>query len=173
LDTRQRADAAMTNAPEPAAHETRAGLAPAVIQLPDLTARDLPRKPKRRRGHVDHFRTDDDEHAELAARAGAAGLSVDAYCRMKTLGDPGPRSRRSLPTKDSLLRAQEITAINRAGNLFNQGIRALNDIRLTAHAVTGRDRLADEIEATRKLLQEAMPVLMAALAAVIGDDREG
>ena len=45
------------------------------------------------RGHVDHFRTDDAEHAELAARARDAGLSVDAFCRLKTLGDPGPRSQ--------------------------------------------------------------------------------
>ena len=92
---------------------------------------------------------------------------------MQTLGDAGPRSRRSPPTKDSLLRAQEITAINRAGNLLNQGIRALHDIRQAAQVVTNRDRLADEIEATRKLMEEAMPFLMAALAAVIGDDREG
>ena len=123
--------------------------------------------------HVDHFRTDDDEHAELAARARDAGLSVDAFCRMKTLGDPGPRSRRSQPTKDSQLRAQEITAINRVGNLFNQGIRALHDIRQAAPEVTGRDRLADEMEAARALLQAAMPMLAEALAAVIGDDREG
>jgi len=162
----------MTGAPEQF-EEARAGAVPLVIHLPDQSQPVPPKKPKRKRVHVDHFRTDDDEHAELAARARDAGLSVDAFCRMKTLGDHGPRSRRSQPTKDSQLRAQEITAINRVGNLFNQGIRALHDIRQAAPEVTGRDRLADEMEAARALLQAAMPMLAEALAAVIGDDREG
>ena len=165
----------MTAAPESAAVETRASATPAVIHLPDQsqTLAAAKKQPKRQRRHVDHFRTDDDEHAELAARARDAGLSVDAYCRMKTLGEPGPRSRRTQPTKDSQLRAQEITAINRAGNLVNQGIRALHESARSAPAAGRRDRLADEMAAANALLQEAMPVLMAALAAVVGDDREG
>jgi hypothetical protein len=162
----------MTDAPEPATAETRTGASSAVIQLPDLSQPEK-KQPKRQRPHVRQTRYSDEELAEFEARARAAGLSDGAYTRVSTIGSAGPRARRAPPTKDSQMRAQEITAINRVGNLVNQGIHALNDIRLTAPAATGRDRLADEIEATRKLLQDAMPVLNAALAAVIGDDREG
>ena len=163
----------MTDAPDAAAGETRAGAVPAVIHLPGQMQPVAPEKkrPKRQRRHVDHFRTDDAEHAELIARAQAAGLSVDAFCRSMTLGDAGARSRRSQPTMDSRLRAQQITAINRAGNLVNQGIRALHEIRQAAAEASGRDRLADEMEAARKLLEGAIPPLMEALQAVLGDDR--
>jgi hypothetical protein len=147
--------------------------APPVIQLPHMPLPTEKKRPKRQRGHVDHFRTDAAEHAELAARAAAAGLSVDAFCRLMTLGDPGPRSRRTQPTENSRLRATHITAINRAGNLVNQGIHALNEIKRTAPEAVERDRLAYELEATRKLLEKAMPALNDALAAVLGDDRQG
>jgi hypothetical protein len=146
--------------------------APAVIHLPHVPPPDAAKKrPKRQRGHVDHFRTDDAEHAELAARAREAGLSVDAFCRLKTLGDAGPRSKRALPTETSRLRAHHITAINRVGNLVNQGVYALNRID---PEIAARDRLADEVAAARALLQAAMPALREALAAVLsGDDSQG
>src|SRR5580704_11821106 len=119
-------------APEHSAEPAPARDAPAVIHLPHVpppaAAPAEKKRPKRNRGHVDHFRTNDEEHAELAARAQAAGLSVDAFCRLKTLGDAGPRSKRALPTETSRLRAQHVTAINRVGNLVNQGIYALNRI---------------------------------------------
>ena len=162
----------VTGEPE-AVGETRAGAVPTIIHLPDLSQQPVAAKkqPKRQRRHVDHFRTDDDEHAELAARARDAGLSVDAFCRMKTLGDPGPRSRRSQPTMDSRARAQHITAINRVGNLVNQGVRALHEIRQAAPEITGRDRLADAMEAVRSQLEAANAGLAEAQAAAIGDDR--
>jgi hypothetical protein len=148
--------------------------APSVIHLPYLPPPDdLPgkkKRPKRQRGHVDHFRTDDTEHAELAARAREAGLSVDAYCRLKTLGDPGLRSKRAQPTAASRQRAEQITAINRVGNLINQGIHALNETAMRAPEAGSRDRLADEIAAMRELLQSAIPALNAALAAAVWDD---
>lgn len=151
-----------------------AGEAPAVIYLPDMSPTPEKKRPRRQRAHVDHFRTTAEEHAELAARAREAGLSVDAFCRLKTLGDPGERSRRSPPTENSRLRAQHITAINRVGNLVNQGIRALHDTARQAPEAGDRDRLADEIAATRELLEATLPELREALAVVIaGDDREG
>jgi hypothetical protein len=163
----------MTDALDP--EPSPANEAPDVIYLPHAPPPEIEKKrPKRQRRHVDHFRTDDAEHAELAARAREAGLSVDAYCRLKTLGDPGARSKRALPTTASRQRAQHITAINRAGNLVNQGIHALHVIELEMPEAGSRDRLADEIAALRELLQSAIPALRDALAAVISDDvREG
>jgi hypothetical protein len=155
--------------------EAPAGQAPPVIHLPHLPPPAMPEKkqPKRQRRHVDHFRTDDAEHAELLARAGEAGLSVDAYCRLKTLGDAGARSKRAQPTETSRLRAAHVTAINRVGNLVNQGIRALHDTARRAPEGGDRDRLAEEIAATLVLLETTLPALREALAAVLGDDREG
>lgn len=114
------------------------------------------KKPNRQRRHDDHFRTSDEEHAALIELAQAAGLSVDAFCRMKTLGEPGPRSRRQLPTGDSRERAKALAALNHIGGNLNQGFRALNEIALTAPAVDHRDRLAYEIEMLRKELAKGL-----------------
>lgn len=147
--------------------DTAAAIPPAVIILPPPAAKQ---QPKRKRNHVDHFRTDDDEHAELAEMAREAGLSVDAFCRLKIFGDPGPRSRRSRPTPESRLHADAVIAVNRVGNLVNQGIYALNETALKAPEVAGsRDRLADEIAYARALLSSAVPALHTALAGLLGE----
>jgi hypothetical protein len=143
----------MSNTPSPSA----------VIELP--AAAIAAKKPNRRRHHFAHFRTDDSEHAELAARARQAGLSVDAFCRLKTLGKAGARSRRSGPTEESRLKAQHLAALNKVGNNFNQGTRALNEIAIAAHEGMSSDRLADEISAVRQLLQSVVPALNDTLAA--------
>src|SRR4051794_32994718 len=147
---------------------------------PSTTAPAAKKQPNRQRRHVDHFRTSDEEHAELAARAAAAGLSVDAFCRLKTLGEPGPRSRRRLPTGDSRERAKALAALNHIGGNLNQGFRALNEIALAAPATTYRDRLAFEIEMLRKELAKELDALTPALEAVrdafgsgAADDSEG
>jgi hypothetical protein len=167
--------ARMTDALDPHPEPAPASDAPDVIYLPHVPPPEIGKKrPKRQRRHVDHFRTDDVEHAELAARAREAGLSVDAYCRWKTLGDPGARSKRAQPTEASRLKAAHVTAINRAGNLVNQGIHALHVIELEAPEAETRDRLADELEAVRKLLESAIPALVEALhVAAFGDVRKG
>jgi len=90
-----------------------------------------------------------------------------------TLGSPGPRSRRTQPTAASRLRFEYVTAINRVGNLFNQGIRSLHEIRQTAPEARERDRLAYELEALRKDFEKGLGELSLALAAVTHDDREG
>jgi hypothetical protein len=146
--------------------------APAVIHLPHVPLPDTEKKrPKRQRGHVEQFRTDDEEHAALMILAHEAGLSLGAYYRRELIGIAGARSKRALPTETSRLRAQHLTAINRIGNLVNQGIYALNRID---PETAGRDRLADEVAAARELLQAAMPALREALAAVLsGDDCQG
>jgi len=147
----------------------------------DMPAAAAPKKPpKRQRRHVDHFRTTDAEHAELSARATAAGLSVDAFCRLMTLGDPGPRSRRRLPTGDTRQRAQAIAALNHIGGNLNQGFRALNEIALAAPSAVERDRLAYELETLRRQFTQGMDALLLALDIArdafgpgSADDREG
>jgi hypothetical protein len=78
--------------PDGAEMETRAGLLADVIYLPDLSPRPpvAKKNAKRRRAHVERFRTNDEEHAELDRRARDAGLSVNAYSRLRNLGDSSP-----------------------------------------------------------------------------------
>ena len=108
--------------------ETLAGFLPEVITWPEPAAR---KKPNRRRRHVERFRTDDDEHAELERRARDAGLTVHAYSRMRTLGDPGPRARRRAPV-DATALAHGLVAFNRQHSNYNQAVRALNRLALVA-----------------------------------------
>jgi hypothetical protein len=157
---------------------TPASDTPSIIYLPHLpppeSAPGEKKRPKRQRGHVEQFRTDDDEHAALLAKAQDAGLSLGAYYRRELIGTAGLRAKRAPPTETSRQRAQHITAINRAGNLINQGIHALHVIELQAPEADSRDRLTDEIAAMRELLQSAIPALKVALAAAVADDvREG
>jgi hypothetical protein len=130
-----------------------------------------PKKPKRQKARFVGIRFDDAGLDEAQRRAREAGLSLGAYARQRMIDDAGPRAKRAPPTETSRLRAQHITAINRAGNLVNQGIFALNRID---PEIGTRDRLADEVAAARELLESTIPALREALAAVLsGDDREG
>jgi hypothetical protein len=144
--------------------------APAVIHLPYVPP-PAPEKKKPRRQRARHVfvRLDDAELAELQTRARAAGLSAGAYFRQAALGDPGPRSKRAAPTEQSRLKADHVVAINRWGNLANQGIRSLNEIALKAPEATSRDRLADEVMDARELLRGAVAALIEALAMVRGE----
>jgi hypothetical protein len=153
--------------------------APAVIPLPPPPYRHEPGRSgsnRRQRQHVEQFRTDDAEHAELQRRAWADGrLSVSAYCRKRTLGDPGPRHARGPAPADVRLWAQNFTALNRIGNNLNQTARALNELVLIAREMEA-DRLAriagDAIERNRAIYDELLAVF-AVLRAHGGDDREG
>ena len=87
--------------------------------------RATPRSETRQRGKIVPTRFLPDEHAELEARAAAAGLSPSAYLRACALGDAGPRARRS-PTVERSLAAQAIAELNKAGSNLNQIARAVN-----------------------------------------------
>src|SRR3954454_14178795 len=128
----------------------------AISPPPDAAVK---KQPNRQRSHVERFRTDDDEHAALHMLAHSSGLSLGAFIRASTIGKPGARSKRAAPTEASRLRFEHVTAINRAGNLVNQGIRALNEIRRAAPDARERDRLAYELEQLRKLLETSIPFL--------------
>jgi hypothetical protein len=140
----------------------------AVLELPPAPEK---KKPKRRRARHVFVRLDDAELAELDTRAREAGLSAGAYFRQAALGDPGPRSKRAAPTEEMRLTAQHQVAVNRLGANINQGIRALNEIALKAPETRSRDRLADEVLATRELLrtmQRAVDDTLAASRAALG-----
>jgi hypothetical protein len=140
----------------------------AIIELP--TDAPAKKQPKRHRSRLKVARYSPDEAAEFDRLATAAGLSDSAFIRVSTIGKQGlPRSRRRPPDEQEQLKLQHVIAINRAGGLVNQGIRALHEIRQAAPAAVERDRLAYELEAVRKLLESAIPALNEALAAV---DRE-
>jgi len=153
--------------------------APAVIHLPpppSVPERRQSGSNKRQRRHVEQFRTDDAEHAELQRRAWADGrLSVSAYCRKRTLGDPGPRHARGPAPPDVRLLARHLSEFNRTGNNLNQTARALNELRLIAREMEA-DRLARIVADAMERNRTALDELSAAIAAHIGarsDDREG
>lgn len=87
--------------------------------------RATPRSEARQRAARVTVRFLPEEHAELEARAAAAGLSPSAYLRACALGDAGPRARRS-PTVERSLAAQAIAELNKAGSNLNQIARAVN-----------------------------------------------
>ena len=132
------------------------------------------KKPNRRRRRVERFRTNDEEHAELDRRARDVGLSVHAYCRMRTLGDPGPHARRRAPV-DATALAQGLVAFNRQHSNYNQAIRALNRLALIAGNSGSGDvlRALHELCALIERLQEQFAAPVAAILDAMRHDREG
>ena len=119
---------------------------------------------KRQRQHVEQFRTDDAEHAELRQRAWDMRMSVSSFCRQRTLGDPGPRHRyHPHPPADVKAVLQSVSALNRVGNNLNQMARAQNELLLIAREM-GNDRLASIITATMEQTRALLPELSAVFA---------
>jgi len=123
------------------------------------------KKPNRRRRHIERFRTDDEEHAEIERRARDVGLSVHAFCRMRTLGDPGPRARRRAPV-DAMALAQGIVAFNRQHSNYNQAVRALNTLALVAEN-GGTADMAQTLRELRTLIELLQEQFAAPVAAIL------
>src|SRR4051794_10164097 len=121
----------MSEAPENAVAETRGG-PPEVIYLPDGRQRHkkvTSGSNKRRRQHLEWFRTDDTEHEALHAKMRASGLSLGAYVMKLAAIDSSKEARprrRPIPDIDAaaLVRAQ--VAFSRANNNLNQIAHAAN-----------------------------------------------
>lgn len=155
--------------------------APAVIHLPPPPALE-PYRPRsgsnrRQRQHVEQFRTDDAEHAELQRRAWDSGrLSVSAFCRKRTLGDPGVRHARGPAPPDVQLLSRNFGELNRVGNNLNQTTRALNELVLIAREI-GADRLVriarEAIERSETAIDELRAVMAENRHALGYRDREG
>jgi hypothetical protein len=155
---------------------------PAVIHLgppPDIAPLKVRHgSGKRRRKHLEQFRTDDDEHGELERRARDAGLSVSAYSRQCAIGPDAttPRRRpRRIPTVEIEALMAALVAFNRANNLQNQLARTGNTLALFAEEY-GSERLADLagdlLQAVENLREDFAPPLAAILAA-LSHDPEG
>jgi hypothetical protein len=156
--------------------------APAVIHLPVPPSVPEPYRSrsgsgKRQRRHVEQFRTDDAEHAELQRRAWDSGrLSVSAFCRKRTLGDPGVRHARGPAPPDLQLLVRNFSELNRVGNNLNQTTRALNELVLIAREM-GADRLvrivSEAIERNRLATDELLATMAENRRALGYRDREG
>jgi demethoxyubiquinone hydroxylase (CLK1/Coq7/Cat5 family) len=143
--------------------KTAAAVALEALETP--SAAPEKKKPKRKRSHVERFRTDDEEHDALHALALESGLSFGAFVRSSTIGSAGPRSKRAPPTEASRLKADHVVAMNRWGNLCNQGIYSLNQLALAAPDRRSRDEFLD----ARELLRAAVAGLIKTLAHVRGE----
>ena len=77
---------------------------------------------RQRRVHKLDTRWDDVEHAQLLAKAQAAGLSPNAYLRTLVVGSPGPRAQRA-PTVNAEALAHATAALNKVGGNLNQLVR--------------------------------------------------
>jgi hypothetical protein len=168
---------------QPPAGETRGGVLPAVIHLPDQSqpepAPPPPRKGPRRSGKMKgrHFgprpvedplsarfnvRCRPEFLARLSAAAEAADLSLSAFVCAE-LGDlPGPRAHRAKPDRDRVLLAQMMAALGRSGNNLNQLLRRVN-----SHDFRGHPELL-EMAATMKAAHAAHHELVAAIKSELG-----
>ncbi|OYV36435.1 MAG: hypothetical protein B7Z80_15540 [Rhodospirillales bacterium 20-64-7] len=159
----------------------RAGAAADIIYLPDGRQR---RKKvtsgsnRRKREHVERFRTDDAEHKALHDRLRESNLSLGEYVMQlgKIAGREASRRRRRGGTReDKTALTQAIVAFNRAGNNQNQTVRALNELLLIAREQSNMRlesmvlELADAIRGMPDLFAEPIAAILAALH----HDREG
>ena len=164
----------MTDLPEIAAIETRAG-APDVIYLPDArqrTKRVTSGSNRRKRHHLERFRTDDAEHAALHEQLRASGLSLGAYVMQLAEIAGGKVSRprrRGRAGVDDVALSQATVALNRVGNNQNQTVHALNELVLIARERSNARleslvlELADAIRGMPALFAEPVAAIMAAL----------
>ena len=164
----------MTAAPETDTATARAEL-PAIIYLPD----DRQRKKKvtsgsdrRKRQHLEQFRTDDAEHEALHEQLRASGLSLGAYVMQLAEIAGGKVSRprrRGRAAVDDVALTQAVVAFNRAGNNQNQTVHALNELVLIARERSNARleslllELADAVRGVPALFAEPVAAIKAAL----------
>jgi hypothetical protein len=137
LDARQRAPldpfhaelAAMNDAPEPEAGRMPEAYVPAVIYLPDGSARAT--KPMRRRvadprcAWLPPTRVSPALRDKVIAEATEEGLSLGAFIRARLDGSPGPRAKRN-PGPDTVMLAKVLAELGKSGSNLNQIAHHLN-----------------------------------------------
>jgi hypothetical protein len=131
---------------------------------------------KRRRQHLEQFRTDDAEHDALHAKVRANGCNslgefVMLLAAIASAPETRPR-RRARGSADSAALMHVLVAFNREHNNFNQAVRALNTLVLVAEERSNR-QLAHEIRRLRHeiaLLQQQFAVPLAAILGAVKRD---
>jgi hypothetical protein len=170
----------MTGEPE-AVGETRGGNAPAIIHLPDQrqrTKKVTSGSENRQRTRAIRVRLHPADAERLKIEAAAVGISVAGYLASGRLGDETalrPRIRRRHVAVDVTALLQALVDFNRADNLLNQAIRALNTLVLFAEE-HGAARLAEEVHELRRTVDHVrgqFDAPVAAIHAALGDDSEG
>ena len=127
---------------------------------------------RRRRRHIEQFRTDDAEHAALHERAASRRLSFGAYMREIGVGAAGVRSvrrRARLPVIEAVALARNTAALNHIGGNLNQAVRALNELARRDGRLAAAMPLTAPLRAVLGQIEEALAVNRRAA----GHDREG
>jgi hypothetical protein len=167
---------------EPAEPETRGG-APDIIYLPDdrqRTKKVTTGSNRRKRHHLEQFRTDDTEHEALHEELRARGLSLGAYVMQHgeiPSGEFSRPRRRGHAAVDTVALTQATVALNRVGNNQNQEVRALNELVLIAREQSNarlESLVLERIEVLRRM-PDLFAAPVAALQAALNksDDSEG
>src|SRR5580698_7297763 len=116
---------------------------------------------KRQRNKITPIRWAADEFNKVAAKADKAGLSLGAFVRAVSLGDAGPRARRSRPINDQIL----IKVIGLHGKYGNN----LNQIAYKFNA-NAQDALASDFEGALKEWEEIRDLMFEAFEMEPSDD---
>lgn len=181
LDANHATRIAMTEAPSAARREAETQLAD-VISLPDQSGPVRTRKKitsgsnKRRRRHLEYFRTDDAEHAALQNRLN--GESLGAFVmRLSGIssGEETRARRRGRSSVDVVALTKAMVEFSREHNNYNQAVRALNTLALVADDRSDR-HIGAEIQrvlAIIEALQTQFAAPLAAIQAALGHVREG
>lgn len=137
---------------QPQEGETRGGVLPDIIHLPDQSQPEpSPRQGPRRSGKMKgrHFgprpvadpldawipatRCTKKQRERAEAEAAQAGISLNGLVRLRMFETAGPRVRRAKPDRDRVLLAQMMAALGRSGNNLNQLLRRVNSYDFRGH----------------------------------------
>jgi hypothetical protein len=108
---------------------------------------------KRQRQRVFQLRLTDDEHAELAARAESAGVSVAGLIRHRCLEQSPPRARRR-PHVDAAALMKLLGQVGHIGSNINQLARAANAGGWPSHSAL--DDAARDVADMRAAIRRAL-----------------
>ncbi len=110
---------------------------------------------KRIRNHRASASYDDAEYEQFLNNVARSGLSISGYIRMRTLGDPGPRTQ-TQPHPAAQQLGQVLAALGKIGSNFSQlarlddtlpglkdGITAVSDMRAYLHDILAKRSLVD------------------------------
>ena len=126
---------------------------------------------RRRRQHLEQFRTDDAEHEALHAKVRASGCKSLGEFVMQLaaiVSAPETRARRRARVSfDSAALMRGLVAFNREHNNFNQAVRALNTLVLVADE-RSNSQLASEIRRLQHEIALLQQQFSAPVAAILG-----